>query len=59
MSVNLILLNDSSILNSRESRYKFIVDETYEYFYTKISYRSPYPMEFILILIHIFRKSCF
>lgn len=44
MSVNLILLNGSSILNSRQSRYEFIVDETYEYFYTKISYRSPDPM---------------
>ena len=59
MSVNLILLNGSSILNNRQSRYEFIVDETYEYFYTKISYRSPDPMEFTLIFIHIFRKACF
>lgn len=36
MSVSLILLNGSSILNSRQSRYKFVVDETYENFYTKI-----------------------
>lgn len=57
--VKLILLNGSSILNSRSNIHKFIVDGTLQYSYTKIGYKSADLMEVTLFLIHSFSKSYF